>query len=179
MVADNLDVAPRRIIGLCRQAGSIPEATILEHLDKGGAVGLAEKRKLTARARVGPSPDVIAGTSLTPCVLVAEEGLEVNLVAAVLSRLAILAGGGTQLFIAVQIVEAVGPVFGELGFLAGTKRLHGHGIGGAGSTEVILGEDLLFGHGGAGREGGKEDGCERRLHVVCLREGLERLGPGG
>ena len=51
VVADDLDVTPGGGIGVGWQAGDVLEASVLEHLHKRRAVGLAEESKLAAIAR--------------------------------------------------------------------------------------------------------------------------------
>lgn len=55
VVADDLDVAPRGGHGLGGEAAGVLEAAVLENLNEGGAVRLAQERVLAPRAGVGPS----------------------------------------------------------------------------------------------------------------------------
>lgn len=177
VVANDLDVAPGGGDGLGRETADVGQAAVRLNLDEGSAISLAEKSKLAAR-RGGPAPDVVTykqgqsrsgsrygytirtDTGAAVGVLVTEEALEVDVVAAVLAGLAINTGGGTGGLVTVDVVHAIGLVLLELGHLALTQSGHADSIGSAGSLEGVgleVGSLDVLSRGTSG-QAGKEDG---------------------
>ena len=81
VVADDLDVSPACGGRLGVEAAEVLELAAEGNLDEGDAVGLTDDAELAARPLVGPAPHVVAGLGLRGEILVAQEAVEVHVVA--------------------------------------------------------------------------------------------------
>ena len=120
-------------------------------------------------------------------ILVAEETLEVDVVALVLARSPVGTGSFALKLVGVEVIETRGLVPLELGQLLGPQRGHGHGEGGVDSRQLRLGLGLRDGDfaraGGsaAGQQGDEErsDSLHDGTNAQCrVRGGLERHRKG-
>lgn len=136
VVADDLDVAPRGGDGLSGETADVRQAAVRLDLDEGSTVRLAEESELAAR-RGGPTPDIVTLASAGADVLVAQEALEVDVVALVLTSVAIDTSLSAGRGITINVVHASGPVLLELGLLALAQGGHGDSIGGRGGLQGV------------------------------------------
>lgn len=113
------------------------------------------------------TPDIVALTGAASHVLVAQEALEVDVVAEVLARLAVGAAGSRSRLIAVQVEITFGDLLLTQGSLAAADDRHGHGARRVGCAEVILivhrSVDLLCHRGGS--QGGDKERSKAGLHL--------------
>ena len=172
-VANDLDVAPDGLNRLGGQAANVRQAAVLADLDKGGAVRLTEEGKLASRAR-GPTPNVVALARAAADVLVAEEALEVDILALVLAGLAVGAGRGARLLVPVEVEDAVGALLLALALLAVLNDRHGQRVGSAAGLQGlgVVGRGLdLLGNGPGGE--GTEEERSKGLHDDCWEDQKE------